>query len=486
MKKSICFILAAMLLLSAGLTPSYAYGNGKNFTPPGLAKKGGLPPGLAKKGGLPPGIAKKFKDIDGYQWAKDALEKMVKKDVIRGISENEFAPSRNVTKVEALVMIIRTMGWGNEAETNLDLIKKGKKQDKLKDKLQDWGKGYIELALEKGLIDEVDLWQQNFTTPATREDVAKYIIRALERQEEAEKYMEKELRFKDASAVSIGAVGYVYLIDKEKIMSGYPDHTFRPNQPVKRIEMAQLVANLDEKLNDNNDDNNKEDEEFFEGKIKSINSDEKEIVVKIDNKEKLFELTNDTVIKVDGKIAEIKDLDKGMKVEITVEDDEVVKVYAKSIEEDSTENFKGKIESIDSDKKEIVVKIDDKEKLFELTNDTVIKVDGKITALIDLYKGMKVEIVVKDKEVIEVYAESIKNDYTGKIVEKIEGNINKLTIKINGENKTYKVDKDVIIQLENNEDDEVIIEYKNFKDLKLGSNVKIKVENNIIVKIEIK
>ena len=402
MRKGICFLLIAVLLLSISPVSAYA-ANDKHF----------IPPGLAKKGGLPPGIAKKFIDItDAYNWAKEALERMVRKGVISGISENQFAPSRNVTKLEALVMIIRTMEWGDDAENAFDLIKKGKKKDRLKNKIQDWGKGYIDVALEKGLIDEVDLWQQNFTTPATREDVAKYIIRALGWHDKAEKYMDEELRFKDAEAVSIGAVGYIYLIDKEGIMKGYPDHTFRPNQPVKRIEMAQLVANLDKMLEDDEDDEDADDE-------------------------------------------------------------------------DESEIFKGKITIVDVDDKEITVKIGNREKLFELTKRTTIKIDGKTAALKDLSRGMQVKITVKGDKVTKISAESIRKEYVGKIVEKTEGTVNKLTLRIDGENKTFTVDKDVVIEIENDQnDDELIIEYKTFRDLEVGSKIRVEIENNVIVKIK--
>ncbi len=390
MKRYFSLVLTIMLLLSTSLMSSYAYSN-KNFTPPGLAKKGGLPPGIAKK----------FKDLESYKWARSSIEKMVSKGVIKGINENEFAPSKNVTKIEALAMIIRTMNWDDKANSYLDLIKKGEAPDKLKDKIQDWGKGYIDVALEKGLIDEVDLWQENFTMPATRQEVAKYIIRALGYETEAEKYMKEDLRFKDASAVQIGNIGYVYFIDEKEIMTGYPDDTFKPNQPVKRVEMAKLVSNIDDKFQDE-EANEDAEKEIVEGRITGINFEDKKLIVKMGSTEKLFEAEEDTIVKINDEI----------------------------------EDFK------------------------------------------NLYLGMTVKIDVEDEKVIRIYAESMEKEYEGKIIEKIEGSLNKLTIEINEENKTFELDKIVVIE---SKDDENI----SFKNLNIESKVKIDVVNNIIVKIEI-
>ncbi|CAH2214229.1 S-layer homology domain-containing protein [Tepidibacter aestuarii] len=467
MKKIVSFILAVMLVLPMTLTPSYA-----------KSKDGFIPPGLAKKGGLPPGIAKKFRDIGEYEWAQRSIERMYLKGIIKGMNDNEFAPSKNVTKIESLAMIIRTMGWDDEANECLNLIKKGKKDDKLEKKLQDWGKGYIEVALDKGIIDEVDIWQDNFTAPATRQEVAKYIIRALGYEEEAQEYMKEDLRFKDTSAVQIGNVGYIYLIDKKEIMSGYPDNTFRPNQSVKRVEMAKLIDNLDEKLNDEEieDDDDKDEvetKEIFKGRITELDLKDEEIVVKVDNKEKLFEIENNTVIKIDGEKEDIEDLYVGMNVKIIVEDEKVVKVYAYYNEEE----YKGTILSVNVDKDELKIKVNNTEKTFKIDEDADIELDEENVKLDELQEGMEVEVELKDGKIIEINAESIIKEYEGKLIEKIEGKVNKLTIKIDEDTKTFEVDEDVEIEFDD-EDGE-------FEDLKVGSEVEVKVVNNIIVEIEV-
>lgn len=48
-------------------------------------------------------------------------------------------------------------------------------------------------------------------------------------------------RFKDVTA-AVGSSGYVESLAEKKIISGFPDGTFRPNEPVTRAEMAILIA----------------------------------------------------------------------------------------------------------------------------------------------------------------------------------------------------------------------------------------------------
>lgn len=460
MKKIISLILVTVLLFAMGI-PSYAAGY-KGFTPPGLAKKGGLPPGIAKK----------FMDLDGFDWAREAIEKLAQKGIISGIGEGQFAPSRNVTKIEALAMIIRAMGWDDAADLSLELIKKGKKEDKIKDKLQDWTKGYMEVALEKGLIDEIDLVQQNFATPATRQEVAKYIIRALGLEEEAQKHMNEKLRFKDTSAVQIGAVGYVYLMDAKGIMKGYPDGTFRPNQPVRRAEMASLAAILDEQLDDGEDE--EQGVQAIKGKLVWVH--DKKIFIERNKDIEGYKLADDVKVYVHGKMKTIKDLKIGEIIEIKIEDKIVKEIRWKTDVVVIEESFQGIITNMDVDDQEIVVKNENKEKLFTVEKGTEIKIDGKTKSFHDLAVGMQIELKLENGKVTKVTAATTSETFKGTIIEKIIGTQNKLTIQAGNQIKTFVVAKNAEIK---EKDGDIL----SFDELKVGKEVQVKLENYMIVKI---
>jgi len=298
MKKVLSITLATVMIFSSAVSFSAA------------AVK--VPPGLAKKGGLPPGIVKKFIDIDGYEWAWEAIEKMAEKEVIKGIGNGLFAPQRSVTKLEAVVMALRVMGEETKANVYRDEIKIGKRTFKLKDKIQEWAYGFVKLAEEKGILEEYELVDFNLNQEAKRHEVAKYMLRAAGYKEEAERYMDKELGFIDALEIPLGSVGYVYLAEKMGLIKGYEDNSFRPNKPVTRAEMAVMIARLDEKIKEG-------DFKYksYRGKVTDIDLDGKSKTIEIDDDE-VFVITSDTKVVFDGdKKGSIKDIEVGDKVKIT-------------------------------------------------------------------------------------------------------------------------------------------------------------------------
>lgn len=52
----------------------------------------------------------KFVDLAGYDWAKDAILGLASKGVINGITNDTFAPSKNITRADFVVLVIRSLG----------------------------------------------------------------------------------------------------------------------------------------------------------------------------------------------------------------------------------------------------------------------------------------------------------------------------------------------------------------------------------------
>ncbi|WP_459195864.1 S-layer homology domain-containing protein, partial [Wukongibacter baidiensis] len=302
MKKIVSFVLVMTFVITTSFSVSFAdpwkHGSGKK-----------LPPGLKKKGHLPPGIAKKFNDIDDYVWAEDAIEKMVEKGVIKGIGEGLFAPKREVTKLEAIVMALRVMGEEDEAREYQVKIKQGKRKLEIKDRLQEWAYGYVALAEEKGILDEADILYFKLNEPAKRHEVAKYIVRALGYEDEAQDHMDEDLDYKDASFIPQGSVGYIYIANKEKIIQGYEDETFRPLNTVTRAEMAVMVDRVDDEIDE---DELKE----YEGEVEDIDNDYDWIKIDIGSRDKKFDITSKTEVVFEDDIeGDIEDIEVGDEVQ---------------------------------------------------------------------------------------------------------------------------------------------------------------------------
>ncbi len=455
MKKVVSFILVLMLISSAASMDTYAM------------NKKWMPSGLAQKGFLPPGIAKKFKDIDGYDWAERAIEKMAIKGVIKGYGEGRFAPKNPVTKLESIIMALRVMGYEDEARLSYEKVKKGKKELKYKERIQEWAYGYISVALEKGLLDEYELLDFKLTEPAKRHEVAKYIIRALGYEEEAQEHMKEELRFIDAEAIPLGSVGYVYLSDKKGIIQGYPDDTFRPNRPVTRAEMAVLIARLDDKVDSDID----EREEYAE----VVGVSEDRLTIKIGNEIKRYDvLENVPVYNDEGEYVSIDELDAGMKVELQLnEDGTVIFIEIKESKDDKiVYNYEGEVVDIEDDN--ITVKMNHVKITFEVSEDTeVVFEDDEEGSLDDIEIDDEVEIIINDDEVeyIKVDRELEQRTYEGTVAD-IDDDI--LTINMSKTTVTFEVYSDFEVSF-NDEEGEV-------EDLRIGDKVKVIVDEDNEVK----
>ncbi len=453
MKRIVSLMLVVLLVMSAAVTNTYAMGNIYKSTSHIFYRNESLPRGIAKI----------FKDIAGYDWAEKYIEKMAIKGIIKGDGQGCFAPKRAVTKLEAIIMALRVMGYEDLANRNLDQIKRGAKKLRNKSKIDVWAYGYVAVALEKGILDEVDLIDMNLREPAKRHEVAKYIIRALGHEKEAQKHMKRELRFIDAGAVPLGSVGYVYLADKKGIIKGYPDRTFRPNRSVTRAEMAVLISRLDDNV-DNDIDKN---EELAE--IVKINNNR--LTLKVNNKNKVYKvLKNAPVYTEDGKYTSIYDLEVGMKVKIQLNDKKVVIfIEIKEYEEDFRD-YVGIVKEIDDD--EIEIKSNGKKMEFDIEDeDMEVQFNNKKGNLDDIREGDKVKIRVnEDKEVkhIRVYRQLGGKDYTG-VVDEIDED--EIEIKVNGKRMEFDI-----------EDEDIEVQFNNKKgsldDIREGDKVKIRVNED--------
>lgn len=189
-----------------------------------------------------------FDDLDEAKWAAEFIGRMKSKNILSGYPDGTFRPNQPIKRVEAIVTAVRLMGLENEAKAKADSdVDLHFKDAHLIDKKYPWAKGYVIVALENGLFDTtVDAIQPE--KPASRVWAASLLVRALDLQEEALSQMTKIPDFTDAKQIPAGAIGYVNVAVEKDIVSGYPDHTFKPNKNVTRAEMAALLDRTNDGL----------------------------------------------------------------------------------------------------------------------------------------------------------------------------------------------------------------------------------------------
>lgn len=195
-------------------------------------------------------ITLEFDDADDAKWAAEYIGKMKAKNILSGYPDDSFRPNQPVTRVEAIVTAVRLMGLEEDAKAKSLQTKLHFKDTKLLNEKYSWAKGYVIVALENGLFDaSEDRIQPD--KPASRVWVSSLLVRSLGLQSEALRQMTTVPDFKDASGIPAGAVGYVNVAVEEGLVSGYPDHTFKPNKNVTRAEMAAFLDRTDDGLQEN-------------------------------------------------------------------------------------------------------------------------------------------------------------------------------------------------------------------------------------------
>lgn len=251
-----------------------------------------------------------FNDLDDVSWAIDAINKIASKGILNGIGQNKFSPRGTVTQLEAIASVLKLTGDNTLAQTY------DKKVHPLYKGIQPlWGMGYIYLAIEKDILLKEELADFKPNNPVKRHEMAKYIIRALGKTDEALDHMDEKLDFKDKKSIPAKSVGYVYLINKYGIMSGN-NNEFRPMAALSRAELAIILDRADS-IGVLPDTSNRKNNIVFV----SLNDDDNKITVNKNNTKYTYEYVDDVPVYKNSGFCDIDDLVKGDVMQLVFNDD---------------------------------------------------------------------------------------------------------------------------------------------------------------------
>ncbi|UOF92416.1 S-layer homology domain-containing protein [Fodinisporobacter ferrooxydans] len=189
-------------------------------------------------------IGQTFTDVSTSYWAYPNILKMSLRHVVTGFQDGTFHPDEKVTQLQAIVMAIRNMGLSDQlANANTA---------NLPYNVPDWGKPYVAIAIDKGLI----IPSENRFDPnqnASREWVAELMVRMIGKSAATVSTAAgTPTSFTDSSSISDWAKGYVQEAADSGLITGYQDpngYSFRPQQEVTRAEMVTLLSNGEKYLN---------------------------------------------------------------------------------------------------------------------------------------------------------------------------------------------------------------------------------------------
>jgi uncharacterized repeat protein (TIGR02059 family) len=166
-----------------------------------------------------------LKDIAGH-WAEKTIEELVASGAISGYPDGTFQPNKTITRAEFATILVKAF--------NLE-SKTGKV---FNDTAGHWAKEAIATAQAHGIITGYSDTSFGPNDNITREQMAVMIVKAAQPAGTVE-----APAFNDSSKIADWAQQAVAAASGNKIITGYPDNTFRPQAQATRAEAATVMVN---------------------------------------------------------------------------------------------------------------------------------------------------------------------------------------------------------------------------------------------------
>lgn len=437
---------------------------------------------------LTPAAAATFTDITAakYDWARPYIEKMNLLGIVKGMSDTSYGPDNSVTREQLITMLVRLMGWESEAAGKSIPSTFAKASS-----VAPWARGYVAVAVEKGIISGDDLKDFRPADAATRSEIAVFAVRALGLESEAKSRtnLTVSLSFTDGYLIEPEVKPYIEIAVEKGIMQGYPDKSFKPNDKVTRAQVAAVLNNMIKAGNITSG--------IVKGTVEEVDTTLlPSVEVKLSTgatKTYTINSYNTAIYKEDEDGALIKaslnDIKEGNTVNIIASGNTASYIEIAYSDEESddtgsdtktgTTTIEGIIRGVNTSTKALTIENEDTEKYenYNIASEAKIIRDGQTADIYELVIGDTATITITDGKITKINAESATKEVTGIIVD-IDFSTKNPTITIendNGKEYDYEVDEDAVIRKNSKSSD--------ISDLKTGDEVKLTLEYDVVVKI---
>lgn len=187
-----------------------------------------------------------FSDVKDGFWAEKHIYKLAAEGILLG-DAGKFRPGDHVTQQEAITMAIRFMNLDSQLSTGAEA------PGELS--VGNYFKPYLELAVKKNLIDKTeeiaatDAKESWGSKKASREWIAKLLVRALGKESEAKAAAGASTGFADQATITPSALGYVNVAVQMELTKGIEGNRFDPLGKVTRAQLATFFSRGGEYVN---------------------------------------------------------------------------------------------------------------------------------------------------------------------------------------------------------------------------------------------
>jgi len=173
--------------------------------------------------------ADSFEDLEGYDWAKDSIDALVKKGIISGTSSNTFEPGRNITRAEFAKLIVTAFGIG-EGDDSSDYSDVNS---------SDWYYQFVKAAAAANIVTGYEDGGFKPNNTITRQEMAAIIVRAFKAK--GVELPAAEPAFADNDEIGDWAKEYVGVLTSLGIVQGRGENKFAPTESLTRAEAAKVI-----------------------------------------------------------------------------------------------------------------------------------------------------------------------------------------------------------------------------------------------------
>ena len=431
----------------------------------------------------------RFGDIEEAPWASSFIEMMRSKGVVNGRKPDQFDPKGNVTRAEALTMIVRTLGLEEEAGA---LAEEGAELPEQFIDVPEWARGYVALALERGIVSPEGGY--SLGADASRVEIAQMLVNLMGLGEDMDGLDDVELPFDDdVSEQHRAQVAVAYALG---IIKGNGNNEFEPLRNVMRAEIAIMLGRVMREMPRQGDEN------YIKGILADITGDEDgrvTLVIQYRGGELQVPVAEGATVFLDDNQATLADLVSGYHLEIILDDAgaaEWIAAFSEEMEEDDQE-VAGTVVGVSTPSEEsngsITVTTAEGDATYQLAGGVVVKMQGEAATLADIVVGDEVELKLVSDIVIRIVIDEREEEEVEAAIVSInsaaEGALASITVSILGADEgdegddgagllvTYELNSDVVLLLAGQEVD--------LTALQVGDVIEIKLIGGVVVKVVI-
>ena len=170
----------------------------------------------------------KYADIQKH-WARDNMIKLINKGIVSGYEDGSVKPDNQITRQEIAKLIVSALDAQPADTIELTFTDNAD--------IADWAKGYVQTAVNLGILNGYDDGSFKPTQSVTRNELAKIAMSAFKYETAQDK-----LSFSDEATIPAWAYGYVSSAVINGIINGYEDNTFKPYRNVTRAETCTILV----------------------------------------------------------------------------------------------------------------------------------------------------------------------------------------------------------------------------------------------------